>query len=174
MARLSLGRLWSRSCLLLLGWRPAVLTPTDVRFIGGEHYTNRQSQLTGFEQQLSAANAQVTALQTQLDAARAARIGTKTHWIVFLSFQANGQKGFRRESRKRMNPLAQNFGFCWFARYLLTTFRVLGLDTIEMNQVAEPSVRRRDFDFGARIGFNTVEVDLLRRCRSKPSSAADW
>jgi hypothetical protein len=28
-----------------------------------------------------------------------------------------GQKGFRRESRKRMNPLTQNFRVSWFTRY---------------------------------------------------------
>jgi hypothetical protein len=28
-----------------------------------------------------------------------------------------GQKGFRRSSRKAMNPLAEIFGFRWFARY---------------------------------------------------------
>ena len=29
----------------------------------------------------------------------------------------SGQKGLRRKSRKRMNSLARNFGFRWFARY---------------------------------------------------------
>jgi hypothetical protein len=37
--------------------------------------------------------------------------------IVFFSLEAGGQKGFRRSSRKHMNPLAQKFGFCWFTQY---------------------------------------------------------
>jgi hypothetical protein len=41
----------------------------------------------------------------------------KCRGIVFLSLQAGGQKGLRRNSRKRLNPLARNFEFWWFARY---------------------------------------------------------
>ena len=36
--------------------------------------------------------------------------------LVFLSLVGGGQEGFRRESRKRVNPLAQNFGRCWFTQ----------------------------------------------------------
>jgi hypothetical protein len=37
--------------------------------------------------------------------------------IVFFSFQAGGQKGLHRSSRKRMNLFGWNLGFCWFAQY---------------------------------------------------------
>jgi hypothetical protein len=37
--------------------------------------------------------------------------------LVFLSLGSGGQKGVRRESRKRMNPLTQNSTFSWFVGY---------------------------------------------------------
>jgi len=47
--------------------------------------------------------------------------------LIVLSFLAKGpakrnkinagQKSLRRRSRKRMNPLTQNFGFSWFGGY---------------------------------------------------------
>ena len=37
--------------------------------------------------------------------------------VVFLGLRGGGQKGLRRKSRKRMNRLARNLGFRWFARY---------------------------------------------------------
>jgi hypothetical protein len=36
---------------------------------------------------------------------------------VFLRLRTGGQKGLRCESRKRMNPLTQNFRFSWFVGY---------------------------------------------------------
>jgi hypothetical protein len=43
------------------------------------------------------------------------------HCIGFLSLRTDGQKGIRRESRKPMNPLVENFEFRWSARYTLCT-----------------------------------------------------
>ena len=51
----------------------------------------------------------------------------KRPFRVFLSLQAGGQKSLRRESRKRMNSLAQIFGFRWSARY---TFEPLGREPV--------------------------------------------
>jgi hypothetical protein len=43
-----------------------------------------------------------------------------------------GQKGLRHGSHKPMNPLAQNFGFWWFAGYtLLTTAVISGKKPVE-------------------------------------------
>jgi hypothetical protein len=48
-----------------------------------------------------------------------ASVGETRHFTVFLSLEQDGQKGLGRESGNPMNPLAQNFGFRWFARYTL-------------------------------------------------------
>ena len=51
---------------------------------------------------------------TQKTAGKAANNVTR---FVLLGLLAGGQKSVRRSSGKRMNPLSENFGFCWFTRY---------------------------------------------------------
>jgi hypothetical protein len=50
-----------------------------------------------------------------------ASMGETRQFTVFLSLEQDSQKGLRHGSRKPMNPLAQNFGFQWFARVYLSS-----------------------------------------------------